>query len=198
MRKETTSIVERNGGMHSQKAYRQIKAMLMGHGYTAPRLYHLVLMDGAAESALSSQRFQGVIQAICRRLRKVGVPVRWRACLERDNAKGLHVHLFLLVDANATINPEQVINTKPAGWLQVMFAARFMSFHLSQPKADMHRIGGSIEGKRLNYATLAGCKLADCENWLSYLVKRRSKADDLRVTYFSSRDTKAKQAIFSS
>lgn len=198
MRKEATPITERNGGMHSQKAYRRVRAMLAGHGYVAPRLYHLILMDNAAESASSPRRFQTAIQAICRKLRQVGIPVRWRACLERDDAKGLHVHLFLLADGNATINPDGIINTKLArakGWLQPMLAARFMSFHLSQPKADMHRSGGTIEGKRRNYATLAGDKLADCENWLSYLVKQRSKADDLRVTYFSSRDTKAKQPI---
>lgn len=51
------------------------------------------------------------------------------------------------------------------------------------------------EAKRRNYATLAAGKLTDGESWLSYLVKQRLKADDLRVTYFSSRDTKAKQSI---
>lgn len=56
-------------------------------------------------------------------------------------------------------------------------------------KADMHRVGGTAEGKRQDYASIAGDKLADCQEWLSYLVKARSKPEDIRGIYFSSRDS---------
>jgi hypothetical protein len=32
-RGETTPVLDRNGGMHRQKQFRRIKAMLTGHGY---------------------------------------------------------------------------------------------------------------------------------------------------------------------
>lgn len=200
MRRETTSILERkrNGGMHRQKAYRQIKAMLVGHGFISPRLYHLVLMDDAAESEAPARRFQVVLKALCRKLTSVGIPSRWRACLERDADKGVHFHVFLLVDGNSPRNPDEFINTKdgPQAWLRPMLERRHMTFFLSQPKADMHRKGGTVHGRRLNYATLAGAKMADCLEWISYLVKKRSKPDDLRTIYFSSRDGRAAQPAF--
>jgi hypothetical protein len=56
----------------------------------------------------------------------------------------------------------------------------------------MHRVGGTLDGKRLNYATLAGEKLNDCIEWISYLVKKRSKPENLKYIYFSSRDSKTR------
>jgi hypothetical protein len=155
-----------------------------------------VLLDHAAESPTSARRFQGAIKALCRKLRQHGIPTRWRACIERDDEKGLHCHVFMLVDATAA-NPCAIINTKRQGaqaWLHQMLAARFMDFHLAQPKADMHRVGGTADGRRKNYATLAGAKLADCLVWISYLTKQRSKPSDIRTIYFSSRDSKSAPA----
>jgi hypothetical protein len=155
-------------------------------------LYHIVLLDHASESATSVRRFQGAIKALCRKLRQHGIPARWRACIEREDEKGLHCHVFVLVDATAT-NPCAIINAKRHGaqaWLYNMLAARFMGFHLAQPKADMHRVGSTADGRRKNYATLAGDKLDDCLVWVSYLVKQRSKPSDIRTIYLSSRDSK--------
>lgn len=187
MQKTTTAILERNGGMHRPKQYRQVKAMLQGHGYTRPRLYHLVLLDEL--DGRDATRFLKALKAICLKLRQDGIATRWRACLERDDEKGLHFHVFLLVDATVK-NPCAIINTKPDGWLRTMLARRAMRVHLSQPKADMHRVGGTVQGRRKSYASLAGDKLADCMEWLSYLVKARSKPDDIRNLYFSSRDSR--------
>lgn len=204
MRKETTDILDRNGGMHRQKQYRQIKAMLEGHGYKRPRLYHLVMMD--AIGAEDASPYLDAIKALCLHLRSLDIPTRWRAALERDDKKGLHVHVFLLVDATAhnaglIINPYKGPSAtrrrtrkgekrKPTpGWLRDMLERRGIALYLSQPKADMHRVGGTVEGKRKNYASIAGDKLADCQEWLSYLVKARSKPDDIRGIYFSSRDS---------
>lgn len=204
MRKETTGILDRNGGMHRQKQYRQIKAMLKGHGYKRPRLYHLVLMD--AIGAENASPYLNAVKALCLHLRTFDIPTRWRAALERDDEKGLHMHVFLLVDATAhdaglIINPYKgTAGTKTRtrkggtrrptpGWLRDMLDRRGITLYLSQPKADMHRVGGTAEGKRKNYASIAGDKLADCQEWLSYLVKARSKPDDIRNIYFSSRDS---------
>lgn len=195
MRRDKTEITERHGGVHSQRALSRARDLLLEHGFVRPRLYHLVLLDHAAESPTSVRRFQGAIKALCRKLRQHGVPARWRACIERDDEKGLHCHVFVLVDATA-VNPCAIINTKRQGtqaWLHKMLAARFMDFHLAQPKADMHRVGGKADGRRKNYATLAGPKLDDCLVWVSYMAKQRSKPSDIRTIYFSSRDSKSTQ-----
>lgn len=188
MRRETTGIIERssNGGMHSQKAYRRIKAMFSGHGYLRPRLYHLVLLDDIEGG--DATRFLSALKALCLKLRQAGITTRWRGCLERDQEKGLHFHVFLLVDATAD-NPCKYINTTHGNFLRTMMDRRVMKFHLSQPKADIHRVGQVRTGKRKNYASPAGDKLADCLEWVSYLVKARSKPDDIRGIYFSSRDS---------
>lgn len=50
--------------------------MLVGHGFTRPRLYHIVLLDHAEESSSSVRRFQGAIKALCRKLRQHDIPAR--------------------------------------------------------------------------------------------------------------------------
>lgn len=193
MRRVTNGILGRNGGLHDSRALRRVVSMLDGHEFARPRLYHLVLIDDIAESSVSVRRFQDAIRALCRMLRGEAIPVRWRAAIERDDEKGLHCHVFFLVDDVGMINPCQIFNAKrhgPQALLAGMLAKRSLDFHLAQPKADMHRVGGTIEGDRMNYATLAGPKLDDCKEWISYLVKRRSKPDDLRTIYLSSRDSK--------
>lgn len=206
--RDTTVVIERpvNGGMHRQKQFRRIKAMLDGHGYGRPRLYHLVLMsDIEAEDAAP---FLKPLKALCLQLRSFGIATRWRAALERDDEKGLHMHVFILTDASLR-NTDSIINTKlsvagvktrapkgkspksPAGWMRDMFARHGINFYLSQPKADMHRSGGTIQGTRLNYARPdTPERIADCIEWISYLAKARSKPDDVRGIYFSSRDSK--------
>lgn len=194
--------------MHRQKAYRRIKAMFEGHGYTHPRLYHLVLMDDV--DSLDAGRFLAAIKALCKQLTDFNVPHRWRGCLERDDEKGMHFHVFILANA-AYYNPCSIINTsrgkrvpykkdasdkrKHRLTLRSMLEKRALKFHLSQPKADMHRVGATAEGRRLNYASIAGDKRADCLEWISYLVKARSKPDDIRGIYFSSRDSLARKKL---
>lgn len=190
-RGETTPVLERNGGMHRQKQFRRIKAMLTEHGYKQPRLYHLILMDDTETAERQgAARFLKALKVLCLELRQNGIPTRWRACLERDEKKGMHFHVYVLVDA-AKQNPCAYINKKTGkeAWLRNMLEKRALRFYLSPPKADMHRVGGTAEGKRKNYASLAGDKLDDCIQWISYLAKARSKPDGVRNIYFSSRDS---------
>jgi hypothetical protein len=190
-RGETTPVLDRNGGMHRQKQFRRIKAMLTGHGYKQPRLYHLVLVDQTETiDQQGAARFLKALKVLCLELRKNDIPTRWRACLERDDKKGMHFHVYVLVDA-VKKNPCSIINKKTGkeGWLRNMLEKQVLGFHLSPPKSNMHRVGGTVQGRRNNYASLAGDKLADCIQWISYLAKARSKPDDIRGIYFSSRDS---------
>lgn len=183
MRKQMTKVLEKpaNEGKHSQKAWRKIRSLLIDHGFLQPRLYHLVLMDDIEWP--DAGRFQRSLKALCRKLNLEGIDYHWRACLERDDEKGLHFHIFILVEAKY-FNPCSVINTTKTGWLTKMLATHRMTFNLAPPKAAIHL---TRDGKRLNYATLAGAKLDDCLERISYLVKARSKPTDIRSIYFSSR-----------
>ena len=162
--------------------------MLTGHGYKQPRLYHLVLIDDTETAERQgASRFLKALKVLCLELRQNDIPTRWRACLERDEKKGMHFHVYVLVDA-INRNPCRFINTKTGkeGWLRSMLEKRVLRFHLSPPKSDIHR---KRNGDRENYAHVSRAKLDDCIEWISYLAKARSKPDDISHIYFSSRDS---------
>jgi hypothetical protein len=150
----------------------------------------VLIDDTETAERQGAARFLKALKVLCLELRQNNIPTRWRACLERDDKKGIHFHVYVLVDA-INKNPCGIINKKAGkeGWLRSMLEKRALRFHLSPPKADMHRVGGTAEGKRKNYASIAGEKLDDCIEWISYLVKTRSKPDDISHIYFSSRDS---------
>lgn len=211
MRKDTTGILERkvggvltNGGMHRQKAYRRIKSMLDGHGFTSPRLYHVVMTEGNV-TAPSAAPFLSALKTLCREFRSQGIRYRWRAALERDDEKGLHLHTFILLE-NEKANPCAIITSnrktgarfkqpdrtlgKPVRTLGDIMDAQMLAFNIAKPRNQIHR---TASGSRPNYASLGSPeKKADCMEWLSYLVKARSKPDDIRGIYFSSRDNRHK------
>jgi hypothetical protein len=182
MKKEETSITLANDGMHSQKAYRKMKDMLRNHTYTAPRLYHLVFMGSEI-----GKDYHAAMKALCLELRRQDIPCQWKACLEVDDEKGLHFHAFILAEAKHR-SPCAVLNHNAQHWLNVMMQKRGLTYYIAPPHSLIHR---NREGKRLNYATLAGEKLADCIVWISYLVKTRSKLDSMKHIYFGSRPSRA-------
>ena len=185
MRKQTTKVLEKpsNGGKHCQKAWRKVSALVVDHGFKDPRLYHLVLKGEKDNQFQSVMPYQKALKAICRKLTLENIKYHWRACAEQDEEKGLHFHVFILAESKY-FNSCGVINTTKAAFLTTLLTAHKMKFYLAPPKAAMHR---NHEGKQLNYATLAGAKLDDCIERLSYLVKARSKPLDMRTIYFSSR-----------
>lgn len=100
--------------------------------------------------------------------------------------------MFLLAEARKA-NPCSIINTSPDGWLRTMLLSQPMTFHLSAPKALIHR---TAAGRTKNYAAVVtGEKLDDCIEWISYLHKARSKPADMRTIYFSSRNKRTTPVI---
>lgn len=155
--------------------------MLHSNRYKSPRLYHLVFMGSEV-----TKDYQAAMKALCLELRRLDMPCQWKGCLEVEAEKGLHFHVFILVEARLR-NPCSVLNHNSQGWLNVMIGKRGLTFKIAPPQNPMHRTG---LGKKLNYATLAGEKMADCVVWISYLVKRRSKLDSMKRIYFGSRPTR--------
>ena len=94
MKKEETVITLANGGMHDQKAYSRMKRMLNSNHYTAPRLYHIVMMGSE-----QSRDYRAAMKALCFELRRQDIPCQWKGCLEVDKDKGLHFHVFILAEA---------------------------------------------------------------------------------------------------
>jgi len=183
MKKITTKTTEANEGMHNLAGYQKAKAMIEGHEYVQARLYHLCFMEST-----QVQPYQDAVKALAERLRKHGAPCQWRAALEVDEEKGLHMHIYLLVEANK-FNPDHIINRKPGGWLDIMTLKKEIAFHINPPRSSIHN---PPDKKPHNYATVPKTKkekIEDCVEWISYLYKNRSKPD-LRQIYFSSRPSR--------
>jgi len=137
--------------------------------------------------------YHEALTALVARLRRKGVPCQWRAALEDDGSKHLHMHIFLLVEAFAS-NPDHTLNRKADGWLLTLAAKTGISVRINPPRSAIHF---QSDGTRNNYATLPKskpAKLADCIEWISYLYKMRSKPDR-REIYFASRPTRAAKSI---
>jgi hypothetical protein len=190
-KKQTTFIMERNGGVHRQKAWRKIRSMLEQHDFKSARLYHLVLMllEPEVNQGGEVKRYQRALKALCLLLTHAGIRYRWRACVELEDAKGWHMHVFILAEASSK-NPCQIINHNPAGATLAMMNSHGVKYHHAKPEGAIHRVGGTPAGYQQNYASIAGAeKLDDCIDWLSYIAKARSKPDDTHQIYFSSRDS---------
>lgn len=157
------------------------------------RLRKLAWVSGVRRHGAISRRrqHQAAMKALCLELRRQDIPCQWKACLEVDAEKGLHFHIFILAEAKHR-SPCAVLNHNSQHWLNVMMQKRGLTYYIAPPHNLIHR---NREGKRLNYATLAGEKLADCIVWISYLVKRRSKLDSMTHIYFSSRPGRRVKAL---
>lgn len=172
-----------NGGLHSTRQYKSAKAMLENHTYLDARLYHLCFTDSTQVAP-----YKAAIKALVERLRDYNMPCQYKAALEADDSKDLHMHVFLLVEAKYA-DPNLTINRKD-GWLKTMVQMKGIGFFLNHPRDPIHF---SKAGTQKLYATLPRSKpdkVADCLEWISYLYKNRSKPK-LRQIYFSSRPTRA-------
>jgi hypothetical protein len=180
MKKEETIITLSNGGMHSQRAYVRMKAMLNNNKYICPRLYQIVLCGNP-----DLKEYQSALGALCLRLTRENIPHSWKSCVEVDKNNILFKRIFILTEAKYK-NPSSILNHHKQGWLTVMLSYRDIKFAIVPPKNPIHR---TKQGKQLSYATLAGQKLDDCLLWISYLVRNKCKPD-LEHIYYGSRDKK--------
>lgn len=185
MQKIETRITHANGGMHNPRGFSQAKQMLETCKYKEARLYHIAF-HGSNQKA----PYQAARKSLCEKLRQHGCPCQWQSCVEADDNKGYHMHVYLLVEATS-FNPDHILNRKKTEWLTQMVTKNDIEFHLNHPRDSMH---WSADGSTKLYATLPKTKpekLADCIQWISYLYKTRTK-EGLKLVYSSSRPSKAK------
>lgn len=180
---ETTVTAGRNGGIHDTRSYKKACQWLDGHTFTNGQLWHVVFKGSA-----SREDYTYALDTLCEQLRDAGMAVEWRAAYEVDDKKGLHRHVFLLIEAELH-KPHAIIQWNdhtPTPFMRLM-AKRGISFYIAAPEGVIHR---TAEGKQQKYAYVpkkAGPKLDDCKNWLSYIYKVRSKEGVVGEIYSSSR-----------
>lgn len=183
MKKITTKITEANEGMHNLAGYQKAKAMIEGHDYVQARLYHLCFLGST-----QVKPYRDAINALAERLRDCGAPCQWKAALEDDEDRGLHMHVYFLVESHKFI-PDHIINRKAGGWLDIMTLKKGITFMLNPPRSSIHN---PPDKPAKNFAKVPKTKkevVADCVEWISYLYKMRSKPD-MRQIYFSSRPSR--------
>lgn len=192
-----TKITSRgkNAGIHDTRAWNKIKSMIEGNDYKEARLFHFVFYP-LLENHPSLKDYQSALQALCLKLTRAGILHKWRACLEldeekEDKGKGLHFHVFLMLENDSNVvlkKPSQFISALEGGWFRTMHEARGIAVYHAGPQSPIHL---TAKGEKKPYATLPKSnqeKIDDCIDWVSYLVKTRSKSSTHKTTYFSSRE----------
>ena len=188
MREIRTKVTDANDGMHRAREFQKAKQMLEKCRYINARLYHLTFIGSE-----QVKPYQDAMKALCERLRRNHMPCQWKACIEAEEDKGLHWHVYILVEAKHR-NPDHIINRKSTEWLTQMVTKLGLDFYLNPPQNRLH---WDSAGEPKNYATLPKRKpekLDDCIEWISYLYKARSKFIHKPI-YFSSRPTKEKLPV---
>lgn len=170
--------------MHNPRGFTSAKRMLETCEYKEARLYHLAFTD-----AEQVKPYQEARKALCEELRRNKVRCQWRACIEADEKRGFHMHLFILLEAKL-FNPDHILNRKSHGWLTTLATKLGIDFYINKPRDHIHL---SESGTQYNYASLPKSKqnkLDNCIEWISYLYKNRSK-EGLSKIYSSSRPSRA-------
>jgi hypothetical protein len=99
-----------------------------GSRFCTSRLYHIALLDHASPPHVGAS-VPREIKALRRKLRQHGIPARGRACIERDDEKGLHCHVFVLLGATAA--QCAIINAKRHGVHALQHASIWLSRKLA-------------------------------------------------------------------
>lgn len=172
--KRSNAVLNANGGLHSARALDTALAIYLGHDLKQPVMYHLVFTGSQ-----SIKTYQATTKALARRLRNYGCRIEYFGAYEVQPDKGLHAHVFLLIETSKK-TPFKILDITEGGYLAKLAKTKNINpVHISKPKHRMH--GGQL------FARPVGDKLEDCKAWFSYIYKARSKAGvPSRETYFNS------------
>lgn len=173
-RKWTTTVCDGrgNGGIHSQRQFKKLIAMLenAAHTWRNPRLFHIIL-TGATPTIYAQ-----LLTKFCRRLRDAGAQCEYMAATEQDSEKGLHQHVMLVM--GTTLKPSQYIvaadehGKEKASMLrqvvrEVQGECSTLTCRVQRPAS---RTTSFIELNQTNNEFLN-----EAIEWASYIVKARSK-----------------------
>lgn len=170
----SNAILEANGGLDSARALDMALEILRHHDLRQPVLYHFVITGSE-----SIPVYQATIKALVRRLRNYGCRTEYFGSFEVQPMKGLHAHCFLLIETSKK-TPFAILDIVEGKYLHQLATKKGLNpVHIAKPKNPMH--GGQF------FARPVGEKLDDCEQWVTYAYKSRSKESvPSRETYFNS------------
>ena len=186
------AILDRNEGLHSQRALDTARAIMKHHDLRQPVMYHVVLSGGEVIN------YQATIKALVRRLRNYGCRTEFFGAYEvAEDKGGIHAHCFFIIETSKK-PPFKIMSIADGDYLTKLAKRNKLQnpIHIAHPKNAMH--GGEFFARPV----VAGGKLANCLAWVTYIYKNRSKgAVARRETYFNSefysntaKSTAAKQA----
>lgn len=168
----------KNAGWHvkGKRAYRNAERTIIKclTYYREPRLYHVVISGGA------NKQHRAMLAALCLRLSRKGYPHEWFAAREKSEARGEHLHVFVLVDTDGK-QVQSILNGFDDGWLALDASKRKLNKpYIAGPQnADIHANNHYAQLPYLgpgNRATeQAISRLVDALDWLSYIFKARDK-----------------------
>jgi hypothetical protein len=175
-----------NGGLHNQEEFRKGVEMLefCAHSFRNPRLFHVCFTD--APVAI----YRLVIRRFCRGLKMQGIRYRWKAAIEHDLDKGLHMHLMIVLEGGRHQTHRFITSSSERGKLEnVSLLKKAVQHTLSDCSLLDYKV--NPPQSRRPYAFIQfnqTCmeKFEEAAEWLSYIYKARSKPE-AGTMYFSDR-----------
>jgi hypothetical protein len=178
-KKETNPILRANGGLHSRRALKKIEERLQNHGMKKAILVHFVLTGSQIV-----QTYRDAYNEIAEELRSHGCTTEFFGCLEMDEIKGLHAHIYYLIETLKKF-PKPILNVNDGEFLHNLSIKYGINRpHIAKPENPIHYSNGK---KQFFARPTAGEKLDDCLQRIAYLYKNRSKEGvPCREIYFNS------------
>jgi hypothetical protein len=182
----SNAILSANGGLHSKRAMKKVKDRLQNHGMKRSILVQFVLTGSQ-----SVKVYRDTYNDIADHIRDNGSRCEYFGCLEVDEVKGLHSHVYFVIETIKKF-PHKTLDVTDGAWLHKLAERRGLvnddgttrRIHIAQPQNKMH----NSHGRKQFFARLDDeAKLADCLERIEYLYKNRSKANvPCREIYFNS------------
>lgn len=184
---QTSAILNKNGGLHSKRALKKVQELLNTHGLKRAILVHMVLTGSQ-----SVQVYRDTYNDIADHIRDNGSRCEYFGCLEMDEDKGLHAHVYFVIETSKKF-PHATLNVNDGEWLHRLAERRGLvnedgttrRIHIAKPKNSMHY----VNGKSQFFARLEekDGRFANCLERIEYLYKNRSKEKvPSREIYFNS------------
>ena len=181
-----TELANKHGGIHDSRQFKQAIKMIETAlaEWDRPLLTHICLTDADVKT------YKAALNRFKRKLTTAGVTYAYKAALEEDSEKGLHLHIMLLIDhkrAGKSTNPYGLISDNVKSPLRSSmdyFSESGLKFKIctSQYSGDRFLPILKKDYESLNQAI----------EWCSYIYKQRSKEGLQERIYYSSRNNAPK------
>jgi hypothetical protein len=174
-----------NRGIHKQEEFKKGVAMLehCAHTFRNPRLFHICFTRG------SRYIYRLVMIRFCRALKAEGIQYAYKAAIEIDEEKGMHMHVMIVLGSNSQ-TPRFITSANESWKVEGESALRkavrhtwsecgTLRYRVNPPKSQAPL--AFIQFNQTNQGLFD-----EAVEWMSYIYKARSKPDSGRI-YYSDR-----------